>query len=231
MRLLVDSKNTPPDDQVSENPRNPNKSAQPIGKIPETQRIGRTISRIRPPNWAGVVDVHNRPRLHKKPSVRAQYACYLPQMQLPRSHVGSTGGSIQKRSHVSWGLPDRQANEEAMRWDSMRPALRCGCAVVDVGGHLRLTPPLIPKASLSHDHTTVVIGQPVSRTEQPVKSVLLVVKQASMTSIITTEQSRLPADGQSRLLPLDGHRRILCGVCAGLDIIHWSSVWTEAKGG
>ena len=74
--------------------------------------------------------VHNRLRPDRKPSVRAQYACYLPQMQLPRSHVGSTGGSIQIRSHVSWGLPDRQANEEATRWDSMRPALRHGCAAV-----------------------------------------------------------------------------------------------------
>jgi hypothetical protein len=31
------------EDQVSQNPRNPNKLAEQIGKIPKTQRIGRTI--------------------------------------------------------------------------------------------------------------------------------------------------------------------------------------------
>ena len=38
----------PSSHQVSQNPRNPNKSTERIGKIPETQRIGRTNRRSRP---------------------------------------------------------------------------------------------------------------------------------------------------------------------------------------
>ena len=45
-----------PPNQVSQNPRNPNKSAEGIGKIPETQQIGETNRRSRPnaaADWGG----------------------------------------------------------------------------------------------------------------------------------------------------------------------------------